>query len=590
MSTKPRLFWKLFGALFALSLVVLVSLAALIANGHERFVVQEQQQHLEIMARLAADEVAPVLLPGQETNLHLTVARLDQRSGARVTVIRGDGTVLADSRREASALESHADRPEVSQARAGGIGHARRYSTSTGMRMLYVAAPMTDQGAVIRLALPDQALQRLVDDLHRRVAQLVVVLLGVALVMAAWLSRQLSRPLLAMRQVACDLAEGRTGTVDWPQPDTRETAELAEALRRMSHRLREKIADVEQLLVEQKAVYASMVDGVLLVDRAGRVVELNRAAAQWFGCDPVAVRGRDILEVARHPRLDELVRRTLASPGPVEGDLVWHGPRDIHLQVHGAPVQPGPGRVAAVLVLTDVTRLRDMEKAHRDFVANASHELRTPVTAIKGFAENLAGDDLGPEQVKKFAGIVARQSDHLTTLIEDLLELTRLEHQREGGVLERENISVSSVLWAAVETCALEAQEKGMAISVKCPEELLADINVPLIQRAVTNLVDNAIKYSPPHTAIEVTGAPAPEGITLSVRDHGPGIAAEHRERIFERFYRVDKSRSRKLGGTGLGLSIVRHAADMHGGTVSVQSVVGEGSVFTLVLPPAAAP
>lgn len=590
MSTKPRLFWKLFGALFALSLVVLVSLAALIAYGHERFVVQEQQQHLEIMARLAADEVAPVLSPGQETNLHITVARLDQRSGARVTVIRGDGTVLADSRREAAALESHADRPEVSQARAGDIGHARRYSTSTGMRMLYVAAPMADQGTVIRLALPDQALQSLVEALHRRVAQLVLVLLGVALVMAAWLSRQLSRPLLAMRQVACDLAEGRTGTVDWPQPDTRETAELAEALRRMSHRLREKIADVEQLLVEQKAVYASMVDGVLLVDRAGRVVELNRAAAQWFGCDPTAVRGRDILEVARHPRLDELVRRTLASPGPVEGDLVWHGPRDIHLQVHGAPVQPGPGRVAAVLVLTDVTRLRDMEKAHRDFVANASHELRTPVTAIKGFAENLAGDDLGPEQVKKFAGIVARQSDHLTTLIEDLLELTRLEHQREDGVLERENIAVSSVLWAAVETCALEAQEKGMAISVKCAEELMADINVPLIQRAVTNLVDNAIKYSPPHTAIEVSGALAPEGITLSVRDHGPGIAAEHRERIFERFYRVDKSRSRKLGGTGLGLSIVRHAADMHGGTVSVQSVVGEGSVFTLVLPPAAAP
>ena len=449
---------------------------------------------------------------------------------------------------------------------------------STGLIMLMVLGALIGRGSE-RPA-----------HLERAVALSVLVLPGVALILAAWLSRQLGRPLQALRQTACDLADGRTETVDWPPPDTRETAALTEALRRMAHRLRDKIADVEQLLVEQKAVYASMVDGVLLVDRAGRVVELNRAAAQWFGCDPAAVRGRDILEVARHPRLDELVHRTLASPGPVEGDLVWHGPRDIHLQVHGAPVQPGTGRVAAVLVLTDVTRLRDMEKAHRDFVANASHELRTPVTAIKGFAENLAGDDLGPEQVKKFAGIVARQSDHLTTLIEDLLELTRLEHQREDGVLEREPIPVSSVLWAAVETCALEAQEKGMAISVKCAEELMADINVPLIQRAVTNLVDNAIKYSPPHTAIEVSGALAPEGITLSVRDHGRGIAAEHRERIFERFYRVDKSRSRKLGGTGLGLSIVRHAADMHGGTVSVQSVVGEGSVFTLMLPPAATP
>lgn len=421
--------------------------------------------------------------------------------------------------------------------------------------------------------------------LERSLALSVLVLPGLALITAAWLSRRLGRPLLALRRVAGELADGGSDAVDWPQPDTRETAELVEALRRMSHRLREKVSDVEELLLEQKAVYASMVDGVVLVDREGRVVELNRAAAQWFSCDPATVRGRDILEVARHPRLADLVQKTLASQGLVEGDLVWHGPREIHLQVHGAPVPSGTGRVAAVLVLTDVTRLREMEKAHRDFVANASHELKTPVTAIKGFAENLAGDDLGPEQVKKFAGIVARQSDHLTTLIEDLLELTRLEHQRESGVLERESITVSSVLWAAVETCALEAQEKDMAISVNCPEELTAELNVPLIQRAVTNLVDNAIKYSTAHTAIEVSARLVPEGLTLAVRDHGPGIAAEHRERIFERFYRVDKSRSRKLGGTGLGLSIVRHAADMHGGTVSVQSVLGEGCVFTLMLP-----
>ena len=585
---KPGIFRKLFAILTATILAVLLVLVLLVSRVHEQFVVQEQQQHLQSLARLAAREAGQHLGPGREAALQEAVQQLDPVCGARVTLIRADGTVLADSRRSAASLESHAGRPEIKTALAGRIGYARRFSTSTGMRMLYVALPLQDPGeapVILRLALPDQALQDLMVTLRRRVWLVAALLVVLAAGTGAWLSWRISRPLQAMRRVADDLAEGRAESVEWPVPDTRETLALAEALRRMSGRLQDKIADVEELLAEQRAVFASMVDGVLLVDREGRLVEVNHAAAAWLGCEVSAVRGRDVVEVVRNSRLHELVRQTLAGVGPVEGDLVLHGARERHIQVHGAPVRPGTGRVAAVLALTDVTRLREMEKAHRDFVANASHELKTPVTTIKGFAESLLEDDLDQAQMKKFAGIVARQADQLSALIEDLLQVTRLEHQQQTGPLEREQVMVAPVVWAAIESCQAEAQDKQMVVTVRCPKDLQARLKVDLIQRALTNLVENAIKYSPPHTEVTVEAMEREGQLVLEVRDQGPGIAPEHHDRIFERFYRVDKSRSRKLGGTGLGLAIVRHAAEAHGGKVMVRSAPGQGAVFTLCIP-----
>ena len=251
---KPRLFWKLFSALITTSLLALVGLVLLVSRVHEQFVVQDQQRNLEVLARLAAHEAERYLDPGSEEALQETVVRMDERSGARVTIIRADGQVLADSRRTAASLDNHAGRPEMAAARAGQVGHARRFSTSTGMRMLYVALPMgqpENNPALIRLALPDQALRDMTMALRNRLWLVAALLVGLAALIGLWLSWQLSRPLRAMRRVANDLAEGRAESEEWPQPDTRETLALAEALRRMSGRLQDKIADVEELLAEQ---------------------------------------------------------------------------------------------------------------------------------------------------------------------------------------------------------------------------------------------------------------------------------------------------------------------------------------------------
>lgn len=590
---RRSLFLKLLGSFLLLALLVQGLLLLYVASLHRGFIVAEQQRHLEVLARVAAQRVVPVLRAGAPAaDLKALCAELDAASGARVTVVRPSGEVAADSRRDVAAMDPHGGRPEVVAALAGRTGHARRLSVSTRTHLLYVAIPLEAGGTrlgVLRLAVAEQGLQALLASLQHRLWGANALLLLLAAGLSFALSRHLSRPLDALRRSAEALAAGSPG-VAWPAATTRETAALTEALRNMAGALQEKIATIERLLDEQRAIFDHMADGVLVVDRDDRILDLNRAAEDLLGVKAAAARGRGVLEMARNARLAELVARARQAGEPVVSDLTLYGAEERHLQVHGAALKTGPHHAGALLVLTDVTRLRQLESLRRDFVANASHELKTPVTAIKGFAETLVAGGLDEEQARRFTRIIARQADQLVALIEDLLELTRLEHEAERRPIEREQVELAPILWSAVELCAEEARQKDLQLAVHCPDGLSAFVNGTLVQRALVNLVDNAVKYSGPNTRVEIDAAQDEAETRLTVRDEGCGIPAEHLARIFERFYRVDKSRSRKLGGTGLGLSIVKHVCQAHGGEVRVQSTPGRGSVFTLHLPLRAAP
>ena len=245
-----------------------------------------------------------------------------------------------------------------------------------------------------------------------------------------------------------------------------------------------------------------------------------------------------------------------------------------------------------MIVLDDVTEMQRLETIRRDFVANVSHELKTPVSSIKGFVETLldgAVDD--PDDARRFLGIIGRQSDRLAAIIEDLLALSRIEQSETSGTLPVEHLPLAGILDTAADDCRPRAAERGIDLRIDCPRDLLATVNGPLLEQAVINLVDNAIKYSEPGKIVQIVAAPSPTaaGVLLRVRDEGCGIAAEHLPRLFERFYRVDKARSRNLGGTGLGLSIVKHIVQAHSGTIAVESAPGVGTTFTIHLPSAAA-
>jgi two-component system phosphate regulon sensor histidine kinase PhoR len=297
--------------------------------------------------------------------------------------------------------------------------------------------------------------------------------------------------------------------------------------------------------------------------------------------------GRRVEEVVRRPELQRFIERTLSGRDIVEEDIVILADTERHLRVRGTTLVRGEGdAVGAVVVLNDMTKIRRLETMRRDFVANVSHELKTPITAVKGFVETLRGGAMAqPEEAERFLGIIDTQVDRLDAIIDDLLELSRIEKESGGGEIALEDSLLKEIVHGAIQTCEPQAATKGIRVRISCDEGIRARVNPALLERALVNLLDNAIKYSDSGKAVSVEVEESASEITLRVRDEGCGIPSEHLPRLFERFYRVDKARSRKLGGTGLGLAIVKHIAQDHGGSVTVESEPEQGSTFTIHLP-----
>jgi two-component system phosphate regulon sensor histidine kinase PhoR len=330
-----------------------------------------------------------------------------------------------------------------------------------------------------------------------------------------------------------------------------------------------------------------MVEGVMAVDPQERVISLNAAAAALLAADPDQVKGRGLQEVIRNTDLRRFVTRALACDQPIEDDVVLRSDEERVLQARGTSLRDARGRpIGAVIVLNDVTHLRRLENIRRDFVANASHELKTPITSIKGFVETLLDGALhSPDDTERFLRIIARQADRLNAIIEDLLCLAKIEQTATAADVVLQTCRLRDVLQAAIGECVPRATERQIAIRLSCEAELLAQANPALLEQAVMNLLDNALKYSDPESEVHVEALRQGRETLIHVHDQGCGIEEEHLDRLFERFYRVDKARSRKLGGTGLGLAIVKHIVNAHGGHVTVVSSPGQGSTFTIHLP-----
>jgi two-component system phosphate regulon sensor histidine kinase PhoR len=301
--------------------------------------------------------------------------------------------------------------------------------------------------------------------------------------------------------------------------------------------------------------------------------------------DAKAAVGRGIAEIIYNPELQQLIADVSAQRTTIENDIILYKDKKRHVQISGTAVDTASGH-RVVIVLTDMTRIHQLENMRREFVSNVSHELKTPITSIKGFVETLLDGSIhSPEESKKFLEIIAKHTSRLNAIIEDLLNLSRIEQEIESDHIIKEVGSIKMVLAAAAAACQSKADEKQTALVIDCDDALTATINAALLEQAVINLIDNAVKYSDPHKMVAIKAHRSDGGIIITVRDEGCGISAEHLPRIFERFYVVDKARSRKVGGTGLGLAIVKHIINAHGGKVSVESEIGKGSIFTITLP-----
>ena len=430
---------------------------------------------------------------------------------------------------------------------------------------------------------PKEQLGRIARDMQLRVGAAAVFVALLTAGVGLLLCRRIARPFEELRSGAERFSRGEL-SFRVPPAELPEAHAISRALNYLADTVTERNQVLDSERNQRDAILTSMVEGVLAVDANQRLISLNRAGAALLGIDRARAPGRSLQEVVRNAELQELLTKVLDGEQTQLAEITLHGKEDCILEAHGTVLRAAGGqKLGALAVLHNVTQLRRLERVRRDFVANVSHELKTPVTSIKGFVETLLDGAMdSPEDATRFLQIVAAQTDRLAMIIEDLLTLSRMEQEAEQEAILLEPSTIRHVLDAAVAVCQTKAENKEIHLAIDCDPDLLGMVNPLLLEQAVVNLVDNAVKYSPAQATIELIARKHDADIAIEVRDHGCGIGREHLARIFERFYRVDKARSRSLGGTGLGLAIVKHIAQAHGGRATVESTPGKGSTFTI--------
>ena len=585
---RRTLFWRIYFYFLLITAGALAATAWYAARSLHQFHQGQVAQDLLARAQIIARELPPCL-GSDPVALDKMLKDLGRLAMTRVTVILPDGEVVADSSENPARMENHRNRPEVAVALSGATGQSIRYSDTLRRRLMYLAIPVRKGEAivgVVRTSLPLAVIDESLATFHRHIAMGGLGVAALFAVLAMLLSRRITRPLKYMTQVSEQFTQGDL-SARVPVPDTEELGTLARTLNQMAAQLNERIRSMAVQHNEQKAVLENMGEGVFAVDMDQRILHINPAASRLLGLKPGEGRGRHILEMVRHIDLQEFIGLALTSDGVVEREVVFRDDDDRFIQLHGTVLKDVAGAdIGAVVVMNDITRLKRLESMRRDFVANVSHELKTPLTTLKGCVETLSdGAVSDPDEARRFLGMMDRQVGRLEAMVEDLLVLSRLEHESERGGIVLDSGPVHDVLARTVQTFFDRAASKGIRLVLDCPDAIVAPINAALLEQAVGNLIDNAIKYSPEETTVTVAGGVREGTVEIRVSDQGIGMEKRHLDRIFERFYRVDQARSRAQGGTGLGLAIVKHIALAHRGSVLVESALNKGSTFALRIP-----
>jgi two-component system phosphate regulon sensor histidine kinase PhoR len=588
---RKKLIWQLYPTYLIVTLIALVAVTWYCSHFFRYFYIDQTRKKLMTLAYVVADQMSTSLQAKDFREIDRVCKQLGRASKkeTRFTVMLPSGKVIGDSDEDPAQMANHSDRTEMRKVLSDGYGWSLRLSPTLGKNMMYVAVPLKDNNeikAVVRTAILATAIDDALKSLYIKILWGVLVTAFCVAGLSLLISRRISKPIVEMKKIAEMFA---SGDLDHRLLvlGTAELDSLANALNRMATQLQERFATITDQRNELDAVLSSMIEGVVAVDRQGRIVSINKAAASLLDIELSKAQNRNVEEVIRNVDLQNFINSTLNSKVPTEADISLPTKGDRLFQLHGAslPTRAG-GRTGAVIVLNDITKMRRLENVRRQFVANVSHELKTPVTSIQGYVEALLeGAIKDPQQAERFLRIIAKHSDRLNSIIEDLLILSRLEEDRERKENSFEVTELKPVLASAIELASIKAEDKQMKIQLVCDEQIVVRMNTALLEQAVLNLVENAIKYSPLGGDVRISVEQNGKEVAITVKDNGCGITQEHLPRIFERFYVVDKGRSRKLGGTGLGLAIVKHIAQVHGGSVTVESSPGRGSTFTIHLP-----
>lgn len=579
---------KLFLVLFSLIVVSVGAVSIYISILLNHRLTDQVREDLRVKGELIRDRLEREgIAPNDDASWIKAVDELGMRSHAWVSLIRRDGKVLADSKVSAdklASLENHSTRPEIVDALERGSGSSIRYSTTLSRRMVYVALPFRRDGQVVgtvRVAEPLAAVEETLADAHRALLSSVLLAALIAAAVSILAADRVSAVVRSLTESAAKMAAGDL-EIRTRAEGSDELAELGRALDLLAINLSAAMGALRKERDLLGGIVSAMHEGLLVLDGDGRIAMVNPALRKMLLLGPDLV-GKYPLEVIRHPDFAALLEQCKGSnePVPIEIELVALKPT--YLLLHAVRIAE-TGRLLVVFV--DVTEIRRLERIRTDFVANVSHELRTPITAIRGYAETLrAGALSDPEVAASMVEIIFRQSERLSRLVEDLLELSRLEGSELK--LSAQPVLLLELANRAVDAVRPRAESKGIHLQIRIPDDLRALADERAVEQILLNLLDNAVKYMPSGGQVTITAAARDGRCEIEVRDNGGGIEAKHLSRLFERFYRVDKGRSRDMGGTGLGLAIVKHLVAGMKGEVKVVSAPGKGSTFTVILPQA---
>ncbi|HEY5656791.1 MAG TPA: ATP-binding protein, partial [Myxococcota bacterium] len=582
----PGIQLKLTAALAGLVVLVVLVWGLVAERGIRRAELERISRSLEQRGALVGELVRDIPFErSQRAALDALADRAAAAAGARVTLIAPDGTVLGDSDVPLARLdgvENHGDRPEVRAALAGEPGRSTRRSATVGRDLFYLATPRAGGGAV-RVAVDLSDLDAAVGGLRRVLALAAGVGLCAALGLAYAFSWLTLRPIREMHRVARSVAGGRLDD-RLPLRSGDELADLARAINQMAEQLRLRLEEVTREKDQLSAVLEGMVEGVLVVDAKRSVLLANHRLRDFYGVS-ADIAGRPLLDSIRDAALDETLARAAQTDEIVTRELNVDGARPRALSVSAARFPSGGVQpVGTVAVFHDVTELMRLEGVRRDFVANASHELRTPLAAIRGFAETLLRNgELAEADRRSYLEIIDRHAQRLGNIVDDLLEISKIESRKLR--LAPQALDAADVARELVQDWEPRIRERRIRVEVRGEGDTRVWADRQALEQVLANLLDNALKYSEAEGEVEILVRREGDRVRIDVRDDGIGIPSEDLARIFERFYRVDKARSRALGGTGLGLAIVKHLVQRMDGAVRVESEPGAGSTFRVELP-----
>lgn len=573
--------WKLTAAFLLVALVAIGILGLYLSNWAEGYYVRALTADLVADSKLVGRLSSPLLNdPPKLGKLARSVSEDEQ---LRVTIVRPDGKVTADSHRNITTMENHGGRPEVRDALAHGVGTSIRYSKTIRTRMLYVATRIGSEDHPTGVSRVSKSLEK-VDQARSAIhhvflfgAMLSVLLAGIA---GAWVAKRIGAPIHEMGMVARRMARGELGhSVKIPKGPHDEIDDLAATLNASAIELTRMMEELTGEKSKLQTILDRTDDGIMVVDHDACVRMANPAAAEYFQTSLGQLKGKTIIESSLSHDLAKLVERVLKSGEPASLEIELTQPKDTFLNVYVAPL----GDAGVVVVMHDLTAAKRTDILRRDFVANVSHELRTPLATIKAMAETIvlrAKKD--PQIADDFARKIMTEADRLTAISEDLLDLAKIESGRRA--IRTEVFALSEVAGRTLSGFAHRAERKEIQLAIEIPSGLKVNADSEVTHQVLANLIDNALKYTPQGGRVLVSAEEAGGHVAVRVSDTGMGIPSADLPRIFERFYRVDKARSRDSGGTGLGLSIVKHLVEAHGGRVSVESQPGVGTTFTFTI------